>query len=61
MADDQDKVTRGRGRPRVDEPLERVSTRIPVSDYDRWVLIANRRGESLSEVMRKRLKLRPLC
>lgn len=60
MARDQGRVDGGRprGRPRVDEPLERVSTRLPIPVYDRLVAIANERDTSVSMLMRQLLILR---
>ena len=49
---------RPRGRPRVDEPLERVSTRLPVHVYDRLVTIANSRETSVSMLVRQLLIIR---
>lgn len=49
---------RGRGRPRVDEPLERVSTRLPLPIYDRLVSIANERDTSVSMLVRQLLVFR---
>lgn len=51
-------VVRPRGRPRVDEPLERVSTRLPIHDYDRLVKIANLKETSVSNLVRQLLILR---
>lgn len=45
--------TRGRGRPRVEEPLERVSTRLPVPVYDQLVRVANAQETSVADVMRQ--------
>jgi hypothetical protein len=60
MAHDCERVepVRPRGRPRVDEPLERVSTRLPIPVYDRLVEIANQRETSVSMLVRQLLILR---
>jgi hypothetical protein len=44
---------RKRGRPRVQDPLSPVSTRLPTRHHDRLVRLANRRGESVSETVRQ--------
>lgn len=49
---------RGRGRPRVDEPFERLSTRVPLPTYDRLVKLANQRETSVSHLVRQLLILR---
>ena len=49
---------RGRGRPRVQEPLERVSTRLPLPVYDRLCEIAHQRETSVSMLVRQLLVLR---
>lgn len=49
---------RGRGRPRVDEPLSPVSTRVPASYHDRLVKLANQRDQSVSETVRQLLIIR---
>lgn len=53
-------VPRGRqgGRPRVEEPLERVSTRLPVPAYDRLVRLANMNETSVSNLVRQLLVFR---
>jgi len=51
-------VRRPPGRPRVAEPLERVSTRLPLPIYDRLVEIANREETSVSMLVRQLLILR---
>jgi len=58
--DDQPKPVppRGRGRPRVEAPLERVSTRIPTPHYDRLVRLANKRDQSVSALIRQLLVLK---
>lgn len=43
---------RRRGRPRVDDPQERVSTRIPAGTYDLLVKAANRSEQSVSSLVR---------
>jgi hypothetical protein len=57
---DRAPVARGRqgGRPRVDEPLERVSTRLPVPAYDRLVKLANMHDTSVSNLVRQLLVFR---
>lgn len=53
-------VPRGRqgGRPRVETPLERVSTRLPVPAYDRLVRLANLQETSVSNIVRQLLVFR---
>jgi hypothetical protein len=51
-------VTKSRGRPRVQEPLEQVGTRLPVPYYDRLVQIAHDREMSVSGLVRQLLILR---
>lgn len=51
-------TVRPRGRPRVEEPLERVSTRLPLPVYDRLVTIANERDTSVSMLVRQLIVLR---
>jgi len=51
-------TVRPRGRPRVEEPLERVSTRLPVPVYDQLATIAKHRETSVSMVVRQLLVLR---
>ena len=51
-------TVRPRGRPRVDAPLERVSTRLPVPVYDQLTTIAKQRETSVSMVVRQLLVLR---
>jgi|GEM_PF-2879164 len=51
-------VRRPPGRPRVAEPLERVSTRLPLPIYDRLVEIANQQDTSVSMLVRQLLVLR---
>lgn len=58
MSDEHGQRSRPRGRPRVDEPLERVSTRLPVPVYDRLVTIANQRETSVSMLVRQLIVLR---
>lgn len=43
---------RPRGRPRVDEPSVRCSTRLRVKDFDRLAKIALLRDESMSSLLR---------
>lgn len=47
-----------RGRPRVEEPLERVSTRLPLPLYDALVKTANARETSVSMLIRQMLSFR---
>ena len=54
---DEVPTERRRGRPRVDEPYERVSTRLPLPTYDRLVEVANERGTSVSLLVRQLLVL----
>ena len=51
-------TVRPRGRPRVEEPLERVSTRLPLPVYDQLVTIANQRETSVSMLVRQLIVLR---
>lgn len=44
---------RPRGRPRVEEPLERVSTRLPLPIYDELVKAANARDTSVANLVRQ--------
>jgi hypothetical protein len=48
---------RRRGRPRVEEPQERLSTRIPTPEYDRLVKLAQKRDQSLSALVRDLLAI----
>ena len=58
MGDDQGKfheaLAPGRrpGRPRADVPRAAVTTWLPATDHDRLIRIANRRGVSVSELVR---------
>lgn len=47
-----------RGRPRAPEPGSTVSTWVPSTTHDRLIEIANRRGESVSSLVRRLLILR---
>jgi hypothetical protein len=49
---------RQRGRPRVEEPLERVSTRLPLGVYDQLVRAANQRETSVSMLVRQLIVMR---
>lgn len=49
---------RPRGRPRVEEPLSAISTRLPASYHDRLIRIANAQEISVSAVVRQLLILR---
>lgn len=49
---------RGRGRPRLEEPLSVVSTRLPVAYHDRLVELAKRNEMSISAAVRQLLILR---
>lgn len=44
--------SRRRGRPRVDEPQERLSTRLPTPLYDRLVKHANAQDKKLAALVR---------
>lgn len=45
---------RARGRPRsIDGPCDSLSVRLPVSAYDRLILMAERRGQSVSAYVRE--------
>ena len=50
--------TRQRGRPRVEEPLERVSTRLPLPVYAELCRAANAQETSVSMLVRKLLVMR---
>lgn len=61
MTDEADPPRRksyGGGRPRADEPGERVSTYLRTSDYDRLLRLANDRDQTLSETVRELLRLK---
>lgn len=49
---------RGPGRPRAAEPGSRLTTWIPGTTHDRLIALANRRGESVSALVRQLLILR---
>lgn len=49
---------RPRGRPRVEERMEPVATRLPVRDYDRLVRAANLQQMSVARLVRQLLILR---
>lgn len=45
---------RARGRPRlIDGPCDSLSVRLPVSAYDRLIVMAERRGQSVSAYVRE--------
>lgn len=48
----------GAGRRPSQERLERVSTRLPVRQFDQLVKLANQRDESVASVVRRLLVLR---
>ena len=48
---------RRRGRPRVEQPQERLSTRLPTPEYDRLVKLAQQREQSLSALVRDLLTI----
>lgn len=48
---------RRRGRPRVEQPQERLSTRLPTPEYDRLVKLAQKRDQSLSSLVRDLLTI----
>ena len=50
--------TRQRGRPRVEQPMEPVMTRLPRENYDRLVRAADLQGLSVSSLVRQLLILR---
>lgn len=58
--DDNAQVTsvRPRGRPRVEERMEPVTTRLPVGEYDRLVRAANLQDIHVSALVRRLLILR---
>jgi hypothetical protein len=47
---------RRRGRPRVDEPQERLSTRLPLPVYDRLVKQAHQQDKKLAALVRDVLR-----
>lgn len=51
-------IRRPRGRPRANDPQEPISTRVPQSYYDRLNRLANKRGESMSQLVRTLIMLR---
>jgi hypothetical protein len=58
MAKDIPEVVRPRGRPRVEEPMSSVSTRLPSDAYDRLIRAANQQDKSVSSLVRQLLILR---
>lgn len=50
-----DDTRRPRGRPRVEEPMTTISTRIPVRDHDKLIRLANQREISVADLVRRRL------
>lgn len=63
MADDQAQTTRGGARPGagrrpVEQRLERVSTRLPVQQFDQLVKLANQRDVSVSGLVRQLIIMR---
>jgi hypothetical protein len=54
----EDPPHRPRGRPRVDEPGERLSTYVRTSDYDRLVRLALKNDQTVSALVRDLLKLK---
>lgn len=46
------------GRPRLDQPLSTVSTRLPPQVHDELIKLANHQEESVSETLRQLLILR---
>lgn len=44
---------RGRGRPRVDEPLTSVSIRLPVAAHERLCRLATKHGLNVSDAARR--------
>lgn len=60
MKDDRELETRRpRGRPRVDEPMALVSTRLPVRDYDRLIRLAQKQEMSVADLLRRRILREP--
>lgn len=49
---------RPRGRPRVDEPLSHVSTRLPIPYHDRLIQLAKQQDTSVSQMVRQLLVLK---
>lgn len=54
----RDDSPRRRGRPKATDPQEPISTRVPQSYYDRLNKLANKRGESMSQLVRTLIMLR---
>jgi hypothetical protein len=47
-----------RGRPRVEDPMTRLSTRLPSAEYDRLIRAANQQDTSVASLVRQLLILR---
>lgn len=52
------RITRGRGRPRVEESRACVSTWLPAGVHDRLIELAKREKQSISATVRQLLILR---
>ena len=48
---------RRRGRPRVEQPLSAISTRMPTNLHDKLVVLANKHEVSVSALVRQMLML----
>lgn len=58
-ATDQKSAQRNRGgRPRTSQPGISVSTWLPETEADRLIRLASRRGESVSQTVRRLLTIR---
>ena len=59
MTDETPRVAPSRrGRPRVEAPMTSISIRVPISEHDRYLQIANRADKKLSALIRDVLVLR---
>lgn len=54
----EDRPTRQRGRPKVEEPRKAFSIRLPASDHDRLIEFAKRQEQSVSATVRQLLIFR---
>lgn len=57
MSQSQSRSQRRRGRPPAEEPGSTVCAWVSVSEHDQLVEIARERGESVSSVARKLLRM----
>lgn len=58
MAKEPDEPSRPRGRPRVDDPMSPVSTRLPSKAYDQLIRVATQQDTSVASLVRQLLILR---